>query len=190
MLWRICKQKCIITPSCHHSDFGDAIDDMSYWSLFANWSFLTDKFENPPWSRMTFFKAEFRVISKHSFCSLNCHFWGKFIKMMTRVFFLDFYEFTLYMIFGNFHGNSHNLSEWREKAKIICRVNSWKIRESTLVIFVIFLKKWQILLQKSNFVISRNLAYLFWKNGILRWKIKAIFEIFYDITFLSRRYLW
>ena len=34
---------------------------------------------------MTFHWAEFREVSKHSFLSLNCHFWKKITKMVTRV---------------------------------------------------------------------------------------------------------
>ena len=56
----------------------------------------------------TFAKGEFREISKFSLFKLNFQFWGKNHKNSNQGTFSYFYEFTLYMIFQNFHEKSHH----------------------------------------------------------------------------------
>ena len=69
-------------------------------------------------------RLNFKKFSKISFSSLNCHFWGKISKRITRV---NFYAFTLYMIFQILNKNNHfRNNHFQEIAKIIYRVDLWK----------------------------------------------------------------
>ena len=71
---------------------------------------------------------------------------------------LDVYEFTLYMIFENFHENSHYRNgHFQENLENHMKGEFVKIQEFTLVIiFVIFDKKWQFRLENESFEISQN----------------------------------
>ena len=76
---------------------------------------------------------------------------------------MDFYEFTLYMIFANFLKMAipimvifSKIFENRMKGGLV------KVEEFTLVmIYVIFPQKWQFRLKNESFEISRNSAYLY-----------------------------
>ena len=86
-------------------------------------------------------QSDLREISKFSFWRLNCHFWEKIIKMITRINFQiliqPIYEFRW------FSENIPMMTIYAKNLKIIYMASSLNSRNSSLLSFLRFsLKKW------------------------------------------------